>query len=341
MQSVSHHLVFSEWIHDSRNLIYSEVSCVSTVKMKAVVIDRFVRDFDEIHVSSVPMPVPKDDEILVKVIAAGVNFVDTLYARGLHQNNRRHIKPPFTLGLEFAGRIISSPSACPFNPGDRVFGSFAGCYASYILISAPSASSVLHHIPPTITYTAAAGWAATLPVSYGALSLGGGLKPNETVLVHSAAGGLGLAAVQIAVALGCRVIGTAGSDEKCKVVEGFGAEACINYSKTESWWKVVSTFTRGRGVNVVFDSVGLVGDSLRCLADRGRILVVGFAGREDAEGKDRGKGDKKEGMEAVMMNRVLLKQASLIGYVSLHLQHLHHEQAAFCPVLLSALSWCG
>ncbi|KAI1857558.1 uncharacterized protein JN550_013191 [Neoarthrinium moseri] len=268
--------------------------------MKAVVIDRFVQNYDEVHVSSVPPPRPRGDEILIQVKAAGVNFVDTLYARGLHQNNQRHVKPPFTLGLEFSGLVVSSPRSCPWKAGSRVFGAASGSYSEYLVVPA-SQSHTLHPIPASWTFAQAACLGATIPVSYGALSQRGGLRSGETVLVHSAAGGLGLAAVQLAVALGCRVIGTAGSDAKCRTVERFGAERCLNYSTSSKWSDEVLKFTGGKGVDVVFDPVGLVADSLRCLAHRGRVLVVGFAGREG-------------NMEGVKMNRVLLKQATLIGY---------------------------
>lgn len=144
--------------------------------------------------------------------------------------------------------------------------------------------------------------AATLPVSYGALALNGGLTKGQTVLVHSAAGGLGIAAVQIAKALGCRVLGTAGSEAKCAFVKAHGAEACFDYSLPD-WPKRVLEHTNGNGADVIFDPVGLVDLSLKCVAHRGRILVVGFAGREGA-------------MEKVAMNRILLKQVSLVGYVS-------------------------
>lgn len=149
----------------------------------------------------------------------------------------------------------------------------------------------------------AAGLGATLPVSYGALAIRGSLKAGETVLVHSAAGGLGIMAVQIGVALGCRVIGTAGSEAKCDYARRFGANECFDYTKKD-WWKSVFDATDGKGVDVVFDPVGLVDLSLKCIAHRGRILVVGFAGR-------------KSRMERIAMNRVLLKQVNLIGYVSL------------------------
>jgi NADPH:quinone reductase len=165
-------------------------------------------------------------------------------------------------------------------------------------------ADTLRHIPPSWTFAQAASLGATLPVSYGALKLRGALRSGEVVLVHAAAGGLGLAAVQLASALGCRVIGTAGSVLKCSVAEKSGAEACVDYSTNLHWWEEVQRLTNGRGVDLVFDPVGLVSDSLRCLAHRGRLLVVGFAGRE---------GD----MEQVKMNRVLLGQATIIGYVCL------------------------
>lgn len=109
-------------------------------------------------------------------------------------------------------------------------------------------------------------------------------------------------AVQVAVAFGCHVIGTAGSEAKCNYARRFGASECFDYTKGD-WWRSVLDATRGKGVDVVFDPVGLVDLSLKCIAHRGRILIVGFAGREGQ-------------MEKIAMNRVLLKQANLIGYVS-------------------------
>jgi NADPH2:quinone reductase len=128
------------------------------------------------------------------------------------------------------------------------------------------------------------------------------LKKGETVLVHAAAGGLGLTAVQIAKAAGARVIATASSKEKLDVAERFGADECVNYTNSE-WWEDVMELTNGDGVDVVYDPVGLVDKSLKCLKHKGRILIIGFAGIEG-------------NLEKIAMNRVLLKQAQLIGYVS-------------------------
>lgn len=109
-------------------------------------------------------------------------------------------------------------------------------------------------------------------------------------------------AVQVAVALGCKVIATAGSAEKCAYAEKYGAEVCFNYSD-DDWPKRVLEATGGNGVDVVYDPVGLVDYSLKCIAHRSRMLVIGFAGREG-------------NMERVAMNRILLKQVHIIGYVS-------------------------
>lgn len=122
------------------------------------------------------------------------------------------------------------------------------------------------------------------------------------MLVHAAAGGLGLTAVQIAKAAGARVIATASSKEKLDVAERFGADECVNYTNSE-WWEDVMELTNGDGVDVVYDPVGLVDKSLKCLKHKGRILIIGFAGIEG-------------NLEKIAMNRVLLKQAHLIGYVS-------------------------
>ncbi|KPM44614.1 hypothetical protein AK830_g1929 [Neonectria ditissima] len=284
--------------------------------MKAIIVHNFCESLDEIRVSNVPTPQPQEGEILIQVIAAGVNFVDILYAQGRHQNNKSLVRPPFTLGLEFAGIVVSSPEASSFKPGDAVFGDCPGSYCEFLVI--PEASGSLQKIPASWSFTEAAALGATLPVSYGALVLRGGLKAGETVLVHSAAGGLGAMATQIAVAMGCRVLGTAGSAEKCTYAQGLGASLCVNYSQG-NWWERILEETDGRGVDVVFDPVGLVDRSLKCLAHRGRVLVVGFAGRDGQ-------------MEKIAMNRLLLKQATLTGYVSRYnfIRHTESRLTKLC-----------
>ncbi|CAH0024000.1 unnamed protein product [Clonostachys rhizophaga] len=265
--------------------------------MKAVRIEQF-GELQQLRVSTIPRPDPAHNEVLIRVMAAGVNYVDALYVQGKHQNNRSLVRPPFTLGLEFSGIITSCPPNYHLQPGDRVFGASLGSYAEYISVPA---STNLEKLPSSWSFADAAGLGATLPVSYGALMLRAGLKRGETVLVHSAAGGLGIMAVQIAAALGCRVIGTAGSEEKCSYAKKHGASFCLNYNTDPDWSGKVLELTEGAGADVVFDPVGLVDLSLKCIAHKGRVLIVGFAGRGGQ-------------MESIAMNRVLLKQVNLIGY---------------------------
>ncbi|KAN0091976.1 quinone oxidoreductase [Hyaloscypha variabilis] len=265
--------------------------------MKAVRIVEFVRDLDDIKVSEVPQPQAKNGEVNVQIVAAGVNFVDLLYAQGKHQNNRSFVRPPFILGLEFAGIVIAAPSSSQYLPGDRVFGSGLGSYAEQIAVK----ESSLHHMPKNWDFRDAAGLAATAPVSYGALITRGRLQRGETVLIHASAGGLGSMAVQISKAVGARVIATAGSQAKLDIAKSYGADECVNYSNNPDWWKEVLGFTNGVGVDVVYDPVGLVDKSLKCVKQKGRIIVVGFAGTEG-------------NIERIATNRVLLRQAQIIGY---------------------------
>lgn len=111
-------------------------------------------------------------------------------------------------------------------------------------------------------------------------------------------------AIQISKAVGARVIATAGSQAKLDVAEACGADECVNYETNPEWWKEVLELTNGSGVDVVYDPVGLVGKSLECLKQKGRILVVGFAGTEG-------------NIEKIATNRIILRQAQIIGYVSL------------------------
>ena len=138
----------------------------------------------------------------------------------------------------------------------------------------------------------------TAPTSYGALVTRAGVQKGDYVLIHAAAGGVGLAAVQVAKAYGATVIATAGSARKLEVAKGFGADFAIDYN-IKGWEDEVKKLTpRGRGVDIVYDPVGMVNTSLKCTAWNGRILVIGFAA-----------GD----IEKVAMNRVLLKNVSLVG----------------------------
>jgi len=242
----------------------------------------------------VPEPKLSSDQVLVDVYSAGLNFFDILQTQGKYQ-----IKPPlpFVLGTEFAGRISQNspiPKGCSYKPGDRVFGAAQGTYADKVAVN-------LHQIlplPHNITYDQGAGLFVTWPTSYEALVGRAELKPGEWVLVTAAAGGVGIAAVQLAKVIGAKVIAAAGSQAKLDIAKAYGgADYTVDYTKP-GWQKEVLKITGGKGVNVIYDPVGLINDSLKCIAWKGRALVVGFAAGN---------------IEKVPMNLVLLKNVSLVG----------------------------
>ncbi|KAJ7084417.1 hypothetical protein B0H15DRAFT_784065 [Mycena belliarum] len=239
-----------------------------------------------------PIPDLKENHIMVDVYSAGVNFFDILQAQGLYQT-----KPPlpFVLGSEFAGRVSEGfpiPAGCKFKPGDRVFGSMLGTYAEKIAVNLKT----IMPLPDTISFDQGAGLFVTWPTSYEALVGRAKLQAGEWVLVTAAAGGVGLAAVQIAKGLGAKVIAAASSQEKLDVAKNYGgADYVVDYTKP-GWQKEVLKITNGKGADVIYDPVSL--DCLKCIAWKGRALVVGFAAGT---------------VEKVPMNLVLLKNISLVG----------------------------
>lgn len=237
---------------------------------------------------------PGPNEYLINVEAAATNFFDILQVQGKYQH-----QPPFpwTAGMEFAGTVLSTPSASS-NPkypvGSRVFGAAQGAYAT----RAAAGEAALRPQPKGWTSTEAAGLFVTAPTSYGALVVRAGVKKGDWVLVHAAAGGVGLAAVQVAKAFGATVIATAGTKRKLEVAKQFGADHVVDY-RDEKWPEAVKKLTpKGRGVDIVYDPVGMVDKSTKCIAWNGRILVIGFAAGS---------------IEKVAMNKVLLKNISIVG----------------------------
>ncbi|KAI4617503.1 hypothetical protein J4E80_005706 [Alternaria sp. BMP 0032] len=189
--------------------------------MKAIHIDKFVSNVTDLKPTTISNPSSKSSQdIHVKITHAAVTHVDLLYAQGLHQNNRRHVQPPFVLGTEYAGVVTHSPPSSSFPPGTRVFGGGLGAYAEQICVSEPS----IRRVPSQWTNAEACAVGASGAVSYGALISVAQLKAGETVLVLGASGGLGVMAVQIAKAVGARVIAVVGSEEKAEVVRSVGAD---------------------------------------------------------------------------------------------------------------------
>jgi NADPH:quinone reductase-like Zn-dependent oxidoreductase len=240
--------------------------------MKAVVAVRYGGP-DVLEYQEVPLPGPAADEILVRVRAIGLNFADLFARMGVYPLTP---PPPFVPGLEFSGDIVAvGPAVTRFRGRERVMGySRHGSHAEYVKLRASLAVAM----PDAMSYAQGASFVATSMSAYHGLVRLANLRRGESVLIHAAAGGVGLAAIQIARETGATVYATAGSQEKLRVAADHGAHHLINY-RTEDFAGIVRRKTGGRGVDVVMDSVG--GEVFRkgwpLLAQMGRYVLFGVA----------------------------------------------------------------
>jgi NADPH2:quinone reductase len=263
-------------------------------KMRAVRIEEF-GGLEVVKLADIPTPRPGPDEVRIQVHAASVNFADTLMVSGKYQATP---PPPFTPGMEVAGEVVECGRNIKwFKPGDRAIAVLDnGGFAEEVLAH----HSRIMHVPPGMSYVQAAGVPIVYGTSHLALTHRTRLKPGETLLVHGAAGGAGLTAVEVGKALGASVIGTASTPEKRKVVSDYGADHVID-TTSEDIAARVKELTGGKGANVIYDPVG--GDtfnaSMRCAAFECRIIIVGFAG-----GK----------IQRIPANILLVKNIDVIGY---------------------------
>ncbi|MDJ0868026.1 MAG: NADPH:quinone oxidoreductase family protein [Myxococcota bacterium] len=261
--------------------------------MRAIVVDHWMEPSDLV-VSEAPDPEIGPGQLGVEIRSAGCNFFDILLVQGRYQ-----VKPPFPFvpGGEIAGVVYAVGSGVSdFAVGDRVLaGVPVGGFAERVAVPA----AIAHPLPAALDFDEGSALPIVYPTSYAALVYRAAIQPGETLLVHAAAGGVGLAAVQIGVALGARVIATAGGADKLAVAREAGADLTIDY-REEDFVERVQEATGGRGADVIYDSVG--GDvfdrSLKCIAWNGRLLVVGFAGGT---------------IPSVKANRILLKNIAVVG----------------------------
>jgi len=244
---------------------------------------------DDLVLRDVAAPTPGPGEVKVALRARGVSYVDVLMIAGQYQVKR---DLPFIPGSEAAGVVLETgPGVEHVKPGDRVL--VPGGFAEETVVKTERVTP----LPASVSFETAAAFRSSYHTAYYALQRGR-LKAGEVLLVHGAAGGVGLAAVDVGKLLGATVIATASTAEKLAVCQQMGADHVINY--THGFREQVRELTRGRGADVIYDPVGgdVFDESMRCIAPFGRILIIGFTSGRAALAKT---------------NHLLIKDAEAIG----------------------------
>ena len=248
--------------------------------MRAFVCNEITEDLSGVSVREVDMPEPGPGEVRVRVRAVSVNFPDILLCQGKYQLK---LEPPFTPGMDISGEIDALGEGVEnFSVGDAVAGGARfGGFAEYAIVKAEG----LQAKPEAMSFAEAAAYPAAYLTAYVALVRRANLQEGETLLVHGASGGVGMAAVDVGKILGATVIATSASDEKLERVLEYGADYALNV--TQGFKDRVKALTGGRGADVVYDPVGgdVFDESTRCTAFDGRLLVIGFTSGRIAEVK--------------------------------------------------------
>ncbi|MDR2857119.1 MAG: NADPH:quinone oxidoreductase family protein [Novosphingobium sp.] len=249
---------------------------------------------ENLALREVPVPQPGAGEVLIRIRTAGLNFPDSLIIQDKYQ-----IKAPlpFAPGGELAGVVAAvGPGVTRLRAGDRVAAlTHWGGFAEYVAAREQNATGV----PDTMDLDVAAAFTLVYGTAYYALKQRGALQPGETVLVLGASGGVGLAAVEVAKAMGAHVIAGASTAAKLAIAGAHGADALINYAE-QDLKSAVKAMTGGKGVDVIYDPVGdrLADPAFRTIGWGGRYLVIGFAGGQ---------------IPAIPLNLALVKGAAIVG----------------------------
>ena len=239
------------------------------------------------------IPSPQEEEVLVKVLSAGVGYVDSLMVQGLYQ-----VKPPLPYypGSEFAGEVVQIGGGVNnIKSGDLVMGMWRGAYTDHMTV--PSSECTV--IPDSLSVEVAGGFYTNYSTALFGLRDCGNLEAGENVLILGASGGVGSSAITVAKAMGANVIAGASSPEKLELASSAGADETILYSK-EGWRTELKALLGNESLTMVYDPVGgdLAEPAFRSLAPGGRFLVVGFASGT---------------IPSIPLNLALLKQSSIVG----------------------------
>ena len=239
--------------------------------MLALRVERLTDDLSGVTLAEIPEPTRAPGEVLVRVQAASLNYPDLLMTRGEYQFKP---EPPFTSGLEFAGEVLEADPESGFTPGDKVMGgNKTGAFAERACVP----SDKLSMMPHGMDFPAAAAMGAAYSTAFTGLVELGGLQEGQWVLVHGASGGVGLAACDLARAMGARVIATTGSPDKVGRIAALARPDAVIVAEGR-FRDAMSDLTDGALADIVFDPVGgdVFDESTRCVAFGGKLMVVGF-----------------------------------------------------------------
>ncbi len=250
--------------------------------MKAIRVHEFGEP-EVMRLEEISVPRPGPGQVVIAVKAAGVNPVDTYIRSGLYA---RRPELPYTPGLDGAGLIeFVGEGVTGWTVGDRVYAAFtiSGSYADFVLCD----QSQVHCLPDDISFQQGAAMGVPYGIAYRALFNKALAKPGETVLIHGATGGVGIAAVQIARAAGMRVIGTGGTEKGLDLALEQGAHHVVNHRTAEHLEQILG-LTEGRGVDVIIESLANVnlGNDLKILGNGGRVVVIGSRGTVEIDPRD-------------------------------------------------------
>lgn len=244
--------------------------------MRAVVCEALATDFSRVALKKLPTPAPGPGEVRVRVEAASLNFPDLLMLKGEYQFKP---EPPFTIGMDLCGVVDAVGEGVAIPLGTRVAGGAkTGAFAEFAICPAGN----LHTVPDAMASAHAAAYPAAYVTAHVSLIARGQLQRDETLLVHGASGGVGMATLDVGRLLGARIIATTASPEKAQALKRAGAHEVIVLGPKpgDAFREQVKALTNGKGADVIFDPVGgdVFDESTRCITFNGRLLVIGFAG---------------------------------------------------------------
>lgn len=300
--------------------------------MKAAIVTRFGPP-EVLQIQGWQTPTPNEDEVLVKVKAIGLNFADVMARLGVYPSVP---DPPFVAGIEFAGVIVAVGKVVhAIHKGDHVWGFCKqGAYAEFVCVPA----TLVQTLPKKMEFKQAVALGVAYLTAYHALVTLANVRRKERVLIHAAAGGVGIAATQVAKHLGAEIYATVGSQEKMEIARCHGARVVINYSR-ERFAEVIRMETDGAGVDVILDSVGgrTMKDGWKLLAPMGRYILYGFASVTGKRGVNKLKAAREVlAVPVIFPATFTSKNVGLFGF---NLYFLSHKTDYFRSAWNKLLEW--